>query len=121
MLGHRSDIADLCKCADLFLFPSFQEGLPVAVMEAISTKIHVACSRIRGNIELTKNGLFDPYNTDDILAVIEKLLYRSTSHEITTITENNFKNLQRFNIDIVNNKLHKIYKNILQKSSATGL
>ena len=34
-LGFRKDIAEICKAADLFIFPSYQEGLPVALMEAM--------------------------------------------------------------------------------------
>ncbi len=31
LLGHRTDIADILHCCDLFVFPSLQEGLPVAL------------------------------------------------------------------------------------------
>ena len=40
---------------DLFVFPSKQEGLPVALMEAIATGIEVKVSNIRGNQELVDN------------------------------------------------------------------
>ena len=116
LLGYRSDIADLCVCADLFLFPSFREGLSVSVMEAIATKIPVACSRIRGNIELTEDGLFDPHDVGDIHRVVEDLLYHSTPEEIKVITEKNFENLQKFNIDIVNDKLSRIYQSVVRKN-----
>ena len=34
-LGYRTDIAEICNCSDLFVFMSHQEGLPVALMEAV--------------------------------------------------------------------------------------
>lgn len=34
LLGTRSDVADLLQAADLFMMPSFFEGLPVAAIEA---------------------------------------------------------------------------------------
>lgn len=36
VLGHRSDIADLLAAADLFVFPSFYEGLGGALVEAMA-------------------------------------------------------------------------------------
>lgn len=56
LLGIRRDIGELNQAADLFLFPSFQEGLPVALMEAMAAGKAVACSRIRGNVDLVADG-----------------------------------------------------------------
>lgn len=66
LLGFRSDVNMLTKAADLFIFPSIQEGLPVALMEAMSAGLPVVASQIRGNVDLIrvgKNGaLFDCNN-----------------------------------------------------------
>ena len=59
-LGFRKDIFEILKASDVFLFPSCQEGLSVAVMEAMAAGIPVVCSGIRGNIDLIQhkiNGL----------------------------------------------------------------
>lgn len=55
LLGYRNDIYELCKISDIFIFPSKQEGLPVALMEALACGIHIICSDIRGNKDLIKN------------------------------------------------------------------
>ena len=52
LLGFRSDVAQLLKMADLFVFPSLREGLPVSVMEAMAAGKPVVCSKIRGNVDL---------------------------------------------------------------------
>lgn len=57
LLGFRDDIPDLLHAADLFFFPSLQEGLPVAVMEAMACGLPIVCSRIRGNTDLIDEGL----------------------------------------------------------------
>ena len=49
------DIPELCQCSDLYIFPSLQEGLPVALMEAIASRIPVVASNVRGNVDLLKN------------------------------------------------------------------
>ena len=58
-LGFRKDIYEILTVSDIFLFPSFQEGLPLAVIEAMATKLPIICSNIRGNKDLiqdNKNG-----------------------------------------------------------------
>lgn len=51
-LGFRQDIAELCSICDVYAFPSLQEGLPVAVMEAMAAGKPCVCSKIRGNTDL---------------------------------------------------------------------
>lgn len=50
-VGHRTDIADLMAQADLFVLPSKFEGLPLAVLEAMSIGLPVVATQIGGNIE----------------------------------------------------------------------
>lgn len=50
--GYRSDVKQLLHAVDAFVFPSTQEGLPVAVMEAMAAGLPIVCSRIRGNVDL---------------------------------------------------------------------
>lgn len=68
LLGYRTDIPDIIHAADLFVFPSFREGLPVSMMEAMSSGLPVVASRVRGNVDLIVNGengfLLDP--SDDV-------------------------------------------------------
>lgn len=54
--GYRGDVRDLLHIVDAFIFPSLQEGLPVALMEAMSVGLPVVCSKIRGNVDLIKDG-----------------------------------------------------------------
>ena len=41
LLGYREDIPELLMSADLFAFPSYREGLSVALMEAMASRISV--------------------------------------------------------------------------------
>lgn len=56
LTGYRTDVADFYKAADVFVFPSFREGLPVAVMEAMASGLPVIATDIRGSGDLIKNG-----------------------------------------------------------------
>lgn len=77
-LGYRTDIPALLQAADLFVFPSFQEGLPVSLMEAMAAGLPAVCSDIRGNRDLIEDGkgglLRDPKDPDAFAAAIEKML-----------------------------------------------
>lgn len=55
LTGYRTDVADFYKMADVFLFPSFREGLPVAVMEAMASGLPVVATKIRGSSDLVEN------------------------------------------------------------------
>ncbi|MCC8136719.1 MAG: glycosyltransferase [Clostridiales bacterium] len=78
LLGYRDDIDKLLLAADVFVFPSLQEGLPVSVMEAMASRLPCLVSRIRGNTDLideSKGGeLFAPKNIDEIEIAIEKII-----------------------------------------------
>ena len=56
-LGYRYDILEICKASDLFVFPSFREGLSVALMESMACDLPVVCSKIRGNNDLVEHGI----------------------------------------------------------------
>lgn len=56
LLGYRRDIVEISKSADVFTLPSFREGLPVALMEAMASGLPIVCSRIRGNTDLIEDG-----------------------------------------------------------------
>lgn len=64
LMGFRKDVSAICNAADLFVFPSLQEGLSVALMEAMSIGLPIVASDIRGNNDLVntdKGGfLVDP-------------------------------------------------------------
>jgi len=55
-MGYRKDIPDIYRCSDLFAFMSYREGLPVALMEAMSSGLPTVCSAARGNTDLIESG-----------------------------------------------------------------
>lgn len=106
LLGYRDDIAELCGCADIYVFPSFREGLSVALMEAIASRTPVLCSRIRGNVDLirTDKELFDPANVKEISEKIQYML-----HCTETEVEENYSRLLNFDINAVNSLMKELY------------
>lgn len=83
LTGYRTDVADFYKMADVFLFPSFREGLPVAVMEAMASGLPVVATRIRGSSDLVQQGdLFEPTDVDGIAKAITSVQLGRVRHEI---------------------------------------
>lgn len=56
-LGFRDDIKTLLNISDIFLFSSYQEGLPRSLMEAMASGLPCIVSNIRGNVDLVENGV----------------------------------------------------------------
>ncbi len=52
LAGYVEQIEQVYQAADIFVFPSLQEGLPAAVMEAMATGLPCVVSDIRGSREL---------------------------------------------------------------------
>ncbi|MBI4965614.1 MAG: glycosyltransferase [Desulfomonile tiedjei] len=55
-LGHRNDVADIMRNCDVFLLPSFYEGLPVVALEANAASLPLVGSRIPGLAEAVEEG-----------------------------------------------------------------
>lgn len=55
-VGFRNDLHEILQTSDCFVLSSFREGLSVALMEAMAEGLPVVCGRIRGNVDLIKDG-----------------------------------------------------------------
>ena len=111
-LGYRTDIIEICKCSDIFVFPSIQEGLPVALMEAMACGLPCIASNIRGNNDLitnTTNGILTrPKKVEDY----EKaLVYLIKEVELRKeMSENNINYIKTYSFSNVRDIMKKIYK-----------
>jgi len=91
LLGYRTDINELLKITDLFVFPSKREGLPVSLIEAMASGVNCIASDIRGNVDLLPR--FRLFNTDKALVVIEKNLQNCKKIKYDNITSYSLNNV----------------------------
>lgn len=76
--GYRADGVALLKSFDLLALPSWEEGIPRCLMEAMAARIPVVASDIPGNRALVEDGhtglLFPPDNPERLAAAILALI-----------------------------------------------
>jgi colanic acid/amylovoran biosynthesis glycosyltransferase len=76
-VGHDRVKRELSEC-DLFVLPSFAEGIPIALMEAMASGVPVISTRIMGIPELIEDGvdgiLTEPSNSAGLADAIERFL-----------------------------------------------
>ena len=77
-LGHITDVGDYLKLSDIFVFPSRREGMPNALLEAMSTSMPVILTPFIGlSSELGRNNcefICVEHSSDAIASSIESLL-----------------------------------------------
>lgn len=85
MAGYREDVKDFYEMADIFVFPSIREGLPVALMEAMASELLCVASKNRGTDDLMKdsNLLFDPLDKNELVEKLTMAIEEDNREEIS--------------------------------------
>lgn len=120
--GYREDMLDIYPIADVFLFPSYQEGLPMSLLEAMASGLPVICSDIRGcrdlmgpaktetdTLKLCAGGIMTK-NPDDVESYGQALLQLLADSE--NLKKSGYKNKLRsckFSIEMVDKEMRRIY------------
>ena len=78
LTGYRKDVPSILASFDLFALPSYREGMPRALLEAMATGLPVVATAIRGCREEVVNGetgiLVPPRNHEALAAAIRKIV-----------------------------------------------
>lgn len=116
LLGYRQDIIELCRISDIFIFPSLQEGLPVALMEAMAAGLPVICSDIRGNQDLVENNINGFLFKKNDIKKLEKDMDDLINNVIKRkeFSSNNLNKIKQFDIKNVEEKMKMILNEMLK-------
>lgn len=109
LLGFRKDIAEIYKASDACCLPSFQEGLPVSVMEAMACGLPVICSRIRGNTDLIDSSggvLFNPNSVDECYQALVDVL----NSDMEQLGKVNKERVANYSVDKITLKMKNLYE-----------
>jgi glycosyltransferase involved in cell wall biosynthesis len=115
-LGGRNDIPEVLASLDLFVFSSLQEGLPVAVSEAMLARAPMVVSDIEPLMEASGNGqyaeVFQTQNASELAEKIVKLLKDRNLREDLANRAFDFAT-ENFSIEAHLQELKKLYDSIL--------
>lgn len=111
LLGYRTDIIELLNAADIFAFPSFREGLSVALMEAMAAGLPCIVSEIRGNTDLISNGqggyLCDPNEAETFYTGLQEL---EDTEKRKKFGEYNHQTMKNFDVEKIMELMIEIYR-----------
>ena len=114
LLGFRSDVIDLDKQADIFVLPSYKEGLSVSTIEAMACGLPILASRIRGNIDLVDEGqggyLFNPNDSAELVEAIQNVMLND---RINTMGSYNMSKCKKYSLESVHSSMKMIYGEVL--------
>lgn len=111
-LGFRQDIKVLLAISDMFLFTTYQEGLPRSMMEAMAAGLPCIASRIRGNVDLIEDGtgglLRHPDDIDGFAEAINTLAGNEGLRRRMGI--DNLRMIQKYDVEVVRREITKIFE-----------
>lgn len=117
LLGFRSDIPELCHCADIYAFPSKREGLGLAAIEGMASGLPLLSSNINGINDYSINGKTGfSYPPEDYIGFSKGIEYFFKNpirrHEIGNININIAKKYDIRKVDLI---MTNIYASVKEK------
>ena len=111
--GYRNDVADYLSIADIFVFPSYREGLPVALVEAMASGLICIASRNRGTNDLMENSRlrFEASNVEELKEKLNIALSEDCSDEV----RRNAETIKKYDIGNVLSVARQYYTDALSK------
>lgn len=118
-LGHRSEVARHYQASDIFVLPSYAEGMPNSLLEAMACGLPVIASRIGGVVDAaedSKSGiLFEPGDVSGLANAMIRLLNDEELRK--RLGEKARKRIvESFSIDRIADKYIKLYNRLIADS-----
>ncbi|WP_151950597.1 glycosyltransferase family 4 protein [Aliarcobacter butzleri] len=106
----------LLKRLDLYIQPSFSEGLPRATIEAMSNGLPVIATTLPGFKELLEDDyLFEHQDINKMLDIFNNLINSIGNYNLQSKRNSNFA--KSFLYDVLHEKRKTFYNNLLEKDS----
>ena len=109
--GYTKEVADYCRLSDVLVMPSLQEGLPMAMIEAIATGLPVVASKIRGHIDVIASNEYGFLcNLTDKEGFCDAIFKLYSNEDLRkAIGLNNIERAKIYSVDIAVSKMAEIY------------
>ena len=111
--GRREDLESLYPLLDIFLLPSLSEGVPLALLEAMSSGVACIASDV-GDVGETMGdaGLAAPSGDEHAFVVMAQRLVKQEDKRKELGHEARVRVLERFNVDIWGERILAVYRSI---------
>ena len=113
--GYTTDVPEWYRLSDVLVMPSFQEGLPIAMVEAVATGLPAVASNIRGQVDIIQdcvNGfLFKPDDANSFIKAIYTL-YKNPQLRYE-MSRRNVELAKRFSVKSAISSMAKIYLSVM--------
>lgn len=117
LAGHRLDIPEINKCADIAVIPSLREGMGMAGLEALASGVPVVGSDVQGIREYVIDGrtgyLCNPDSPEDFAIAIDKLT-KLNCEERENISNNCREIARKFDVSASVKQMQSIYEELLK-------
>ena len=111
-LGFRTDVSEILRACDCFVFPSFREGLSVSLMEAMAAGLPCIASRIRGNVDLLPDSRY-LFESSDEAALCQLMCDIVDGVQVRQECTRNKKTLEQYDVRNVSEQMKNIYTELL--------
>lgn len=115
----RGKAAEMYQAADIYVLPSYREGMPLTLFEAMASGLPIVASPVNGipyEMKEPENGFFSEYG--DISSLENNILKLLSNPKLrTNISKNNIKKSKRFEWGRIYNKYMKEYSLLLGKAN----
>jgi glycosyltransferase involved in cell wall biosynthesis len=115
--GFINNIGNYLAATDIFVFPSFQEGFPNSVLEAMACGLPVITTRIGGVMDMIKNEenglLVEPGNVNQLADALKKLI--SDTEHASALGENALKTVrENYDINVIAKEYIDLYTGLMK-------
>src|SRR3989344_67188 len=117
-LKGRDKVAEMYQASNVYVLPSYREGLPLTLFEAMASGLPIIASPVNGipyEMSSPENGLFCEYG--DIKCLEESILKLISNKKLTgTISKNNKMKAKNYDWDLIYKKYMGEYFKLLSKT-----
>jgi len=116
----KDKIAEMYQASDIYALPSYREGLPLTLFEAMACGLPIVASPVNGvpyAMKEPENGFFVKYG--DIEGLKEKILMLIDNEKLREkIGENNKKKAKNYSWDLIYKKYMNVYNEAIKLKNA---
>jgi glycosyltransferase involved in cell wall biosynthesis len=117
-LGYQEATQEILAVSDVFLLPSYWEGCPASILEAMAAEVPVVATRVGGILEIVEDRqtglLIAPRDSDAICQAVVWMI--GNPHEVKSMVARAKQQItERFSLDEMVRKIEATYERLLKK------